>query len=249
MKEVWQDLGKRPLVAASLGGGERLVDSARRATKLGADLIEVRVDSLSPKERANISKILEAIKEATPCPLIITVRRGAEQETPGKAGLDDRDRKILFEDSLPFADCIDVEIESDSVVREVMSLARKDGKKIILSYHDFTGIPDREKMELLTKSFTDLGGDVLKVAAMAKTQADVLKIMGLCQSMDGKKRVFIAMGETGKISRAAGFLYGSCLTYGYMSKPTAPGQLPVEELIDLCALFYPAYAKARFKKI
>ena len=47
------------------------------------------------------------------------------------------------------------------------------------------------------------------------------------------------MGEVGGISRAAGFLYGSCITYGYMNKPTAPGQISVQKLIGLCALFYP----------
>lgn len=239
MKDIWQELGSRPMVAASLGGGERLADSARRAEKLGADLIEIRVDTLKPKERAGISSLLEAVKGATSCPIIVTVRSAAEQGPGAKSGLNDHDRKILYEDCLPLADCVDVEIESQALARDVAAKARKKGKKVILSYHDFNGVPTSEKVSELLNSYSALGGDILKVAGMAKAPADVLKLFGLCKSLSATPRIFIAMGEVGGISRAAGFLYGSCITYGYIDKPTAPGQISVQKLIGLCALFYP----------
>ena len=238
-KEIWQELGSRPLVAASLSGAERLADSARKAAKLGADLIEVRVDTLKPKERASVADILEAVKEASSLPIIATVRSAAEQGPGSKSGLNDHDRKILFEDCLPLADCVDVEIESGVLARDVAALARKKGKKVILSYHDFNGIPTSEKVGELLKSYSSLGGDILKVAGMAKAPSDVVKLFGLCQALSNTPRIFIAMGEVGGISRASGFLYGSCITYGYIGKPTAPGQVSVEKLIGMCALFYP----------
>jgi len=244
-KKIWQELGSRLLVAASLSGKEHLVDSARRAEKLGADLIEIRVDTLKPKERANIANILKSVKAASSCPIIVTVR-GAAEQCPGglggsgiKSDLSDHDRKSLYENCLPLADCVDVEIESQVLAHDVAALARKKGKKVILSYHDFSGIPTSEKVNELLKVYSDLGGDILKVAAMAKAPTDVIKIFELCKSLNSTPRIFIAMGEVGGISRASGFLYGSCMTYGYMNKPTAPGQISVEKLIGLCALFYP----------
>ena len=250
MSKVWQDLGKRPLVVASLSGGERLVDSARRAAGLGADLLEIRVDSLKPKERANIGKILEAIKESCSLPIISTVRSAAEQDPASKtAPLEDRERKILFEDALSLVDAIDVEIESDSLAQDAVRIAKKSGKKIILSYHDFKGIPSADKLAKLEESFRALGGDIFKIAGMAKEPGDVLKMLGAAREANGFPRVTIAMGDHGRISRVTGFLYGSALTYGYMNKPTAPGQLSVRELVDLCALFYPSYRrKARHSR-
>ena len=248
MKNIWQELGKRPLVAASLGGGERLVDAARRASKLGADLLEVRVDTLKPKERQNISSILQAVKDISSCPIIVTVRSPAEQAPSQKTSVDERERQIIFEDSLPFADAIDVEIESKAEMNELLGKARAKGAKIILSYHDFTGIPRPDKLASLLKSFEGMGGDILKIAGMAKTYEDVTRIFSLSMALAGTQRIVIGMGEAGRISRVAGFLYGSCITYGFMNTPTAPGQLSVEELIDSCALFYPTYARARVKK-
>ncbi len=239
-KKVWLDLGKRPLIVASLGGDERLVDSARRAEKLGADLLEIRIDSLKPKERANIGTILRAVNDASSCPMIITVRSTAEQGPTSKSTLDLRERRIIFEDAMPFAEAVDIEIESHDIREHVLSLARNQQKKVILSYHDFDAIPRLEKLQEIFHAFEKNKGDILKVAGMAKCKEDVLKLFGICQSLNNIHRVFIGMGEFGRISRVAGFLYGSALSYGYMNRPTAPGQLSVEELTELLPLFYPA---------
>ena len=242
MNEHVKAIGRRPLVVASLGGGERLKDSARRAAKMGADLIEIRIDTLKPKERANIPAILSAVKTNSPCPLIATARRAQERgpETGGSR-LAERERAILFEKSLPFAEWIDIELERDETSKGAMALARKFGKKVILSYHDFKGIPSEGKVLNLRSEFEKRGGDVLKIAGMAKSDADVIQLLQMCRNAKNVKRTFIAMGEIGRISRVAGFLFGSCLTYGYVNKPTAPGQLSVSELVLLCRLFYPSY--------
>lgn len=249
MKQVWQDLGKRPLIAASLGGAERLAESARRAQNLGADLIEIRADSLKPKERANISTLIKAVKETCSLPVIVTVRSPSEQDPASKTHIDDRERKILFEDSIPAADAIDVEIRSNGFARSAVDLARRHGKKAILSYHDFKGVPSEKQLEDLLKSFENLRGDILKIAGMAKNSGDVVKMFELCKSVKRKDRIFIAMGDAGRISRVAGFLYGSAISYGYMKAPTAPGQLSVRELVDLSSLLYPSFRSAKKKKI
>ncbi len=42
----------------------------------------------------------------------------------------------------------------------------------------------------------------------------------------------MAMGRLGKESRLKGFDWGSCLLYGCVRRPTAPGQLSVKELAE-----------------
>jgi len=46
----------------------------------------------------------------------------------------------------------------------------------------------------------------------------------------------IAMGKTGRHSRVVAPLYGSVITYGYVQKATAPGQLRVDELKQVMEL-------------
>ncbi len=212
MKELLEETNRRPLVVASLGGEERLVDSARRATKLGADLIEIRIDSLKPKERANIKELIAAIKEATACPLICTVRSLKEQGPDGNAAqMDRRERTILFKEAIPLVDRVDLELEGDPSVQEALGWAKAQKKTIIFSFHDFTGIPSEEKLKGLEAEFIKLEGNILKIAGMAKTQGDVVQILQMCHAAAGVKRAFIAMGDIGRISRVAGYFFGSCL--------------------------------------
>lgn len=42
----------------------------------------------------------------------------------------------------------------------------------------------------------------------------------------------IAMGMLGKHSRIMAPVYGSVLTYGYVKKPVAPGQMRVDKIIE-----------------
>ena len=246
MKELLQE--NRPLIVASLSGRERLSDASRRATNLGADLIEVRIDSLKPKERANIKNILSAVKENTSCPIIATVRSSAEQG-PNKEvfPIAEPERKNLIEEAMSLADWVDLELEGGETTLAAIRLARKLKKKVILSYHDFKGIPSQEKVKKLASDFVQRQGNVLKIVGMASSAADVVRLLEMCRDLPQFKRSFIAMGDIGRLSRVGGFLFGSCLTYGYMNKPTAPGQVSVTELVELCRLFYPSSRSATKK--
>jgi 3-dehydroquinate dehydratase-1 len=53
----------------------------------------------------------------------------------------------------------------------------------------------------------------------------------------------IAMGEVGRHLRAVAPLYGSVLTYGYVSEPTAPGQMSVSELRQALMLMDPTFTR------
>ncbi|WP_414626409.1 type I 3-dehydroquinate dehydratase [Lactobacillus delbrueckii] len=40
----------------------------------------------------------------------------------------------------------------------------------------------------------------------------------------------MAMADLGKVSRIAGQVFGSCLSFGAVGKTSAPGQLSIEDL-------------------
>lgn len=83
----------------------------------------------------------------------------------------------------------------------------------------------------------DLGADVLKLAVMPNTEDDVVRLLATTRKLANEKEmkplVTMAMGETGKISRVAGELFGSTMTFGCVGQASAPGQIPVETLHTL----------------
>jgi len=234
----------RPLIVAAIDGSEDVVRSAKMAKKMGANLLEARIDLFSSKDIKNIGALLSKMKKTAGMPIIATVRGSKEQGltagTRHTAHLKDPERKDLLEKVLPFADILDIELASDSINSGIIKLAHKIKKIVILSCHDFKSMPSKKRVNALFRKFKSLGGDIFKIAATPKTPSDVNNFLATCLSLKGTARIFIAMGEIGTPSRIAGFSCGSCMTYGYVNKPTAPGQLSVKELSDYCSLFYSA---------
>ena len=90
------------------------------------------------------------------------------------------------------------------------------------------------------KKFRGLSGDILKIAGRAKDANETGKFLGLCAALKKLPRVFIAMGPEGTATRIAGFTFGSGLTYGFIHKAVAPGQVPVQDLRRIFDALYPA---------
>ena len=59
-------------------------------------------------------------------------------------------------------------------------------------------------------------------------------VLGLFEATLSAKRPVctIAMGEIGAHSRIIAPVYGSLLTYGYVRKPVAPGQMRVDQVLE-----------------
>jgi 3-dehydroquinate dehydratase-1 len=70
---------------------------------------------------------------------------------------------------------------------------------------------------------------------MSNSLSDVLRLFEITLVTEGEVCT-IAMGEIGKHSRVFAPVYGSVMTYGYVEKATAPGQLRVDELRQILKL-------------
>ncbi len=200
--------------------GKAPVDSAIKAKKLGADLLEVRIDLLDADARKTL-KELKMLK----LPLIIT-NRMKEEGGSWNAGEDERLQELVS--LLALADAVDIELCAegrDAVVKK----ARSTGKTVIVSAHDFQRTPESEVMiDIIQQSF-EAGADIAKLAVMPQSFEDVLRLLEVTLRSKGAVCT-IAMGETGRHSRVIAPIYGSVMTYGYVDTPTAPGQLRVDEL-------------------
>lgn len=238
MSTVDQLFPRLPAIAATLTGKGLLIPAARAAARDGADVIELRADTFSQDAQQHLPVLLHRLRKACKKPLLLTVRAPKEQGVKPATILSDRERLALYMAGLPKADWVDVELES-AIAPLVVKAARTLGKNVILSYHDFKGIPSASKIRKLMQAFKKLRGDVVKLAVTPKTRQDAAQWLKQCATLAPLPRVFIAMGAPGRVSRVAGWTFGSCLTYGSVHGAAAPGQISVQELARLRDLLYP----------
>lgn len=197
----------------------------KKAISNGADLLELRVDTFKDLRIETLKKELEKLKSFNglcDIPIILTVRSKREG---GRIRISDATRVGIFEALLPLVDVIDIELSSKSILQDVVNSARRQGKKVIISYHNFRSTPGDKALKKIIKKGLESGGHIIKIAAYAKEQGDLKRLAGILS--DFKNLAVIAMGRRGAPSRVFFPMIGSLLTYGSITGKTAPGQLPI----------------------
>ena len=196
-----------------------------------ADILEFRVDSFSNKDVDFVSSLLRKAKEKG-FETILTIR--SEKE----GGTYVENRLKMFEKLMPLSDYTDIELSSIDIISYISRLSKEYGKKLIVSYHNFEMTPANFVIKETIREALRYG-DIPKIALKANSYEDVSRL--LCSAQDVKTpKILISMGDLGKISRIAGFIFGSFITYVYLEKPNAPGQLSLEEALYLRNMFYGA---------
>jgi 3-dehydroquinate dehydratase-1 len=105
--------------------------------------------------------------------------------------------------------------------------------QVIMSNHDFQSTPSEDELIARMRLMHSSGGDVLKIAVMPSSPKDVLTLLSATNEMAleiSKPLVTMSMGKLGVISRIAGEIFNSCLTFGTVGKGSAPGQIPIDQL-------------------
>lgn len=233
--------GAGPVICAPLVGRSRVslgVEASSLAVQQ-ADLLEWRADHFEGGVAGASSDALLAtaavIRAAAPGrPLLVTLR--AVREGGVDRGLDDATRAGLLgrlaRDGL--ADIVDFEAGSDpdalAMLRETCVLARVP---LLLSMHDFERTPSPESLLIAFAHMAALGADIVKLAVMPRSEADVTTLLEATSRADRSLAipvVGISMGELGTRSRVIGHRFGSRITWCSGVEASAPGQLPLELL-------------------
>jgi 3-dehydroquinate dehydratase-1 len=207
-------LKHRPCIVASLG--RDAVRDAKRAAQ--ADIIEVRLDLVD----GDPLEAIRSIRGSTSLPIIATNRWRAEG---GRFNGSEEERIELLCKASDHADLIDIELRS----RLRAKLIRQIDRPAIVSYHDFSGMPDQGELRSILLQIEGTGGSIAKIAVTPARLKDNLMLLDLLMEA-GMPLCVIAMGEIGRHLRAVAPIYGSALTYGYISEATAPGQISVADL-------------------
>ncbi|MEH7096102.1 type I 3-dehydroquinate dehydratase [Neobacillus vireti] len=230
-----------PMVGTSLA---QLIEEANYLNTLDLDLVEWRVDFFEDVEQ--IEKVKEALREIrgilTEIPLVFTFRsakEGGEKEVSTAFYFELN--KAIAETGL--VDIVDVELFNDeNDVKALIESAHSQNVYVIISNHDFQATPAKEEIISRLRRAQELGGDLPKIAVMPASTADVLTLLEATSTMNEQyaDRPIITMSMAGKgvISRLAGELFGSALTFGAAKKASAPGQVSVTELRNVLNLLH-----------
>lgn len=206
-----------------------LREEAAFVRALPADLYEWRLDHFTGGISPALAELAPAL---APKPLLCTLRTRSEG---GESPLQGR----FYEDFLTALlerggfQLLDIEFsQGPERVGRLMGLAREKGVAVVLSKHDFARTPPPGEIARTLVEMARLGPCLPKYAVTPHTPEDVLALLTATRlaSREIGPVATMAMGPMGKLTRACGQLFGSCMTFGAGRNASAPGQLGAEDL-------------------
>ena len=116
----------------------------------------------------------------------------------------------------------------------MVALAHEHKVFVVASNHEFFTTPKPDELVRRLKCMDEMGADLPKLAVMPKTERDVLNLLSATLAYyeaGGEKPVItMSMNQLGVVSRLAGELYGSSMTFATVGKTSAPGQLSIDKV-------------------
>src|SRR5919201_1035220 len=205
-----------PLLCATVTAPTMAELRRRRDAVSGADLVEMRLDSV-------VDPSVAGALEGRKTPVVVTCRpaweggqfRGSEEER----------LRILKEALDAGAEYVDIEWRArlDDLV------ARSRGRRVVLSAHDFDMVP----IDLVARlhAMQSTGAAVVKLAARLTRLSDCIPLMNIRKSTSADQNVVvIGMGEFGAATRILPGRFGSI--WAYAGSDAAIGQIPVDTLLN-----------------
>ena len=204
----------QPLVCVTVTAGTT-AELCRKRDEVSeqADLVELRLDSVRDPDVAGALRGRRG-------KVIVTVRPRWEG---GSFDGSEAERLRLLTDAVNLgADYVDLEWHAGHPVSEFIT--RTKGRGIVLSMHDFTGMPT--DLSDSVQAMRSTGAEVVKVAVTARCLSDCAELLRLGRH---GKQVLIAMGDHGVATRVLAGRFGSAWTYAGSIHDI--GQLTVQSLL------------------
>lgn len=199
------------------------------------DCVELRIDWF--QDASDVKKVLHMLEDLRQVigdtVLLFTFR--SEQEG-GRRSITCEDYKALCTAvcASGYVDLLDVEaFMQDGLLASICEIAHNSGVYVVGSNHDFKKTPDEEDIVSRLKYMDEQGADIPKIAVMPQNERDVLTLLSATLTYHEaggiKPIITMSMDDIGMISRLAGEIFGSALTFVTVGKASAPGQIPIDE--------------------
>ncbi len=225
---------------------KRLIEESKEVYLLDPDIVEWRVDFFEAvSDINNVTDALLTLSEIIgQIPLIFTLRHSKEG---GQANLSQDKRIEIIKKSIE-TDCVDildVEIDNDiEFLNKIKTIIDNKKTKLILSYHNFKETPEGDFLYSKILEGERLGADIVKISVMPKDYGDVLKLLNVtyrARNAVDIPLITMSMGQIGLASRLIGGLFGSDMTYAVGEEPSAPGQIPIEDVNTVLNILYKSF--------
>jgi len=229
--------GQRPQICIPLVGNtkDQVMDEANAILIAKPDLVEWRVDYFDDVEQTE--KVLALLSNLRNIlfdyPIIFTCRTIVEG---GYKKINDTVRINLVKEVIKTKqiEIIDLElIYGEEIIKEIIALAKKNKIYVIVSSHDFKKTPSKEAIVKSLLKAESFGADLPKIAVMPNSIDDVLTLLAATFEVTQKAQtpiITMSMASKGIITRVAGSLFGSAITFASGKASSAPGQIPISQL-------------------
>jgi 3-dehydroquinate dehydratase I len=210
-------MSQQPLICVPIS--KKDLDSAKKtaneAIKMGADIVELRIDALRNQGIKGIKDFMDDFEGK----IIATNRKSSEG---GFFKGSERERTEILWEVAGHADYVDIELHTNEKYR---SKVIKAANSSIISFHDFQKTPSVDALLQVVEQEKEIG-DLAKFAVMPHDMQDTLTVFQvLLQVTD---TIGISMGDLGKYTRVIASLFGSPLTFASIEEVSAPGQLDIQ---------------------
>ncbi len=226
------ELGKIPRTAIAIADREN--NKFTKSTFV--DILEIRVDQFKKTDPIYVRNIIKTRRKIG-LPLILTVRN---KEEGGQKDISKELKLRIFKECMPLVDAVDIELRSP-ILSEVIKIARKNKKVVIVSWHNFKMTPNDKMLRDILNRAKRSGANLVKIAVKANKVEDLNRLMRFTIENKSKNIVTISLGEIGSISRLTFPGFGSLITYAYINSPSGLGQIPLGELQEHLRAYYPKY--------
>src|SRR5262249_25341114 len=205
----------KPLLCVTVTAGTMAELRVRRDAVVAADLVELRLDAVRDPAPA-------AALDGRRRPVIVTCR--PTWEGGCFAGSEGEGKRILAEALALGAEYVDIEWRAgfDDLVTQT------GGRRIIISSHDFDGVP--ADLAARIQAMRTTGAEVVKLAALMTRLSDCVPLLEIgAQRNRHGGTVLIGMGPYGAATRVLAGRFGSAWTYAGGVKDV--GQISAESLL------------------
>jgi 3-dehydroquinate dehydratase-1 len=214
------EVGPVPLVVGALSSLAGPFPPPGR--EVSCDVVEVRLDKAGCPPLW-MDRCLEIQERGWP--VLLTPRLKSEG---GAWDEPDAQRLDIFRQAILELAGVDIEWRS-KIVHPVAMFAKLKRKVCVISYHNFDKTPPAAELASIIREAADMAS-IVKISTRLLSAEDEETLLSMLDRKWKRPLCIIGMGAAWSHTRVSFPLFGSCLTYGYLDKPTAPGQTTVAEL-------------------
>ena len=208
---------------------------AATAAREQADLIELRLDSVSPELDADrVRQACRVVGEKAQGSALLATMRTSRDGGAGDGDAEQYETLLVMFAGERLCDALDVELSvGEAAFARIAQEAHAAGVPVVGSYNDFGGTPGGRRDACAAACHGPAWRGCVQNCGDARDIRDVSRLKAVCMQANDELPqpiIAISMGELGASTRTDAEAMGSCLSFGTAGQGSAPGQMDARAL-------------------